>query len=351
MSPFPSSQEALCAPPIPQTHQAGVPTTDEASLEDAARVTVVVATYQAAETLPRCLDSILVQDPPPRDVVVVDDGSTDETWAVLERYAGRVQVIRQENRGEACAKNAGLAAATTGIVAIVDADDVLLPGWMAAVTRALVARPDLSLVATDAWLVVDGQRTRRAYGAGMTFPVAGQREQILRRNFVLGFVAVRRARLLAVGGYDERIEVASDWSAWGRMALRGARFGLIQEPLAEYHLRSHSLSSDRKRLLHGRIDVMERLCGESSARRADRELLWRSIFEARLQLELIEARAALLANAPDARGRLLAVARSNRHGRLSRLKALAVAVFPFWVSRGLVVSSGIRENSGFRGSA
>jgi glycosyltransferase involved in cell wall biosynthesis len=301
-------------------------------------VTVVVAAYQAAATLGRCLDSVLAQDPAPAEVVVVDDCSTDATGDVLARYADRVRAVRlPRNLGEAGAKNAGVAAVATPLVALVDADDVVLPGWLAAVSGALGERPDLDVVTADAWLVTAGTRQRRAYahgsGPGIPFPVEGQRREILRRNFVLGFAAFRRDPFLAAGGFDDRLAIASDWSAWAGMVLGGSRVGLVDEPLAEYHVIDGSLSSDVVNVLRARVDVLTRLAGHPRLTAEDREVLAASLAGHTATLELREARDALRSGDADARARALRVARSGRHGAVTRGKAAATAAFPLSLSR------------------
>ncbi len=316
---------------------------------EAVGTTVVVAAHQAGATLRRCLDSVLGQVPAPTEVVVVDDGSTDDTQGVLLSYGDRVRTVRHgTNQGEAAAKNAGVRAARTPLAALIDADDVALPGWLAAVSGALSARPDLDVVTADAWVVVGGRRVRRAYAhggsAGMVFPVHDQRREILRRNFVLGVAAFRRDAMLAAGGFDERSPVASDWSAWARMVLAGSRVGLVAEPLAEYHLLADSLSADRLRLLAARVDVLSRLGDDPHLTADDGAVLDASLREHRAVLELAQAREAVARGAADARGRARAVAASRRHPPATRAKAAATAVLPLALSRWLVSRRGPQES-------
>jgi glycosyltransferase involved in cell wall biosynthesis len=99
-----------------------------------ADVSVVIPTYNRADLLPRAIDSALAQTAPPVEIIIVDDGSTDDTPAVVmryaERHAGRVRSLRIPNGGVARARNAGIAAARSQWVALLDSDDEWRrPSW------------------------------------------------------------------------------------------------------------------------------------------------------------------------------------------------------------------------------
>ena len=182
---------------------------------------VIVAAYQVADVIGDALDSIRQQTLPPLEVIVCDDGSSDDLQRALEPYRDEIVLLQKENGGEASAKNAAAAAASGDFVAILDADDVYLPGRLAALSELAQARPDLDILTTDAYLVVDGRRVRRNYDRGWRFEVADQRRAILQRNFVFGHAAVRRERLLEHGGFDEAILWTTDWELWLRLILAG----------------------------------------------------------------------------------------------------------------------------------
>ena len=99
-------------------------------------VSVVVPVYNGARHVAAALESILGQKSTPREIIVVDDGSTDETPRVLERCSDRIRTIRQDNRGPSAARNIGIACATAPLIAFLDADDVWLPETL---THHLVA--------------------------------------------------------------------------------------------------------------------------------------------------------------------------------------------------------------------
>src|SRR5204862_6759843 len=262
-----------CSPPRSEGVIFATPEADRAIAPAAAPPTfsVVVAAYQAADTIGEALASALAQTAPPHEIVVCDDGSTDDLEAALAPFRERIVLLRKENGGEASAKNAAARAATGDFVAILDADDVYLPGRLAALGRLASERPDLDLLTTDAYLEVDGRVVRRVYGDDWTFEVDDQRREIMRRNFVFGHAAVRRERLLGEGGFDERIRFTTDWECWMRLILTGSCAGAVLEPLARYRVRQTSLSADRTRMTAGRIESLRTGLAHPSLRPEERD--------------------------------------------------------------------------------
>ena len=286
---------------------------------------VVIPAYQAAEFVADAVESALAQTLAPVDVVVCNDGSTDDLAGALAPYRGAITVIDKENGGEASAKNAGVAAARGEFVAILDADDVFLPRRLEALAELAVARPDLDLLNTDSFVVVDGEVVRRCYDDTFRFAVDDQRGAILRTNF-LPFVAARRTAYLAVGGVDETLRRVPDWDCWLRMILAGAQAGLVDEPLAEYRLRSSNITSDRLRLHLGRLETLEKASARDDLSTAERAIVRAGIRDEQREVAIIRARAAIATGAPDARRRSASVALARHMGVAARVKAaLAVA--------------------------
>ena len=135
--------------------------------------------------------------------------------------------------------------ATGDYVATLDADDEYLPGRLAALEAAALARPDLDILATDVLFETDGRSAGR-FNEQTPFPADGQRSAVLDRCFV-AVPAVRRTRLLAIGGFDESLRTSEDWDLLIRLVLAGAAAGLVDEPLYRYRLRPDSLTADRGR--------------------------------------------------------------------------------------------------------
>jgi hypothetical protein len=290
---------------------------------------IIIPAYEVADVIGDAIESALTQTVPPREIVVCDDGSTDGLERALAPYRGRIVLLRNErNRGESSAKNAAARAASAEFVAILDADDVYFPDRLEALGELAAERPDLDILTTDAYLELDGERLRRCYGDTWTFEVDNQRQEILVRNFIFGLAAVRRSRMIEVGGFDESIRWTEDWDLWARLILGGARAGAVDEPLALYRLRESSLSTKRDKLVAGRLQTLEKAAVHLSLSVAEREVVAASIAGSRHELAAIELRRALVESAPDARGRAFAVAHDPAFPARARLRAAVAAFAP-----------------------
>ena len=187
--------------------------------------TVVIAAHNAAGTIAEAVDSALAQTLAPLQIIVCDDGSTDGTAAALEPYGDRVIYKRNQHGGVASARNAALERAKGDFFAVLDADDAYLSVRLEALAQLAVARPDLDILCTDAVLEVDGQPVSR-FGEDTPFELADQPAAILERCFCVA-PAVRRRKLLDIGGFDESLYTGSDWECLIRLIHGGAVAGLV----------------------------------------------------------------------------------------------------------------------------
>ena len=289
---------------------------------------VVIAAYQAADTVAEAIESALSQTLPPLEAIVCDDGSTDDTAEAVAPYLSEITFLRKENGGEGSAKNTAAKAASGDFVVILDADDVFLPVRLERLGELAGQRPDLDILTTDADLEIDGEFVRRCYTDSFRFEVDDQRRGILHENFIFGHAAVRRERLLAAGGFDEVIRWTTDWDCWLRLILDGSRAGLVAEPLSRYRLNSGGLSSQREAHLSGRLQTLDKAarrtgpepggaCGRARLDRAQRA------GAASRSGSCGPARASPRRTTQRAGGH-----RGRGHGLTTRVKALAAAVAP-----------------------
>ena len=225
-------------------------------------LSLVIATYNHARYLGAALDSVVAQTRP-TEVIVVDDGSTDDTPAVLAGFASRVRVHRQDHRGLSAARNAGLALATGRYLAFLDADDVLAPAKLDRQAAVLDAEPDVGWTYCD--VRIEDEVTGEHRLASERFRYADRRldgwlfPELVRGNFIPVMAPlVRREALAAAGPFDPSLSPMEDWDLWLRLSLV-ARARYLAEPLATYLVRPAGMSRDRARMERCRFLVIEKL--------------------------------------------------------------------------------------------
>jgi len=223
-----------------------------------ADVSVIVPAYNAQATLGAALRSALQQSIPPLEVLVVDDGSADDTAAVAETFGSKVRLIRQPNGGPGSARNTGIRAARGAWIGLLDADDTWLPTKL---ERQLALDDDSSIGIIACLSDKPGQACPPEIGF----------DQLWNSNLLVNStVLLRRAAWEAAGSYDEARALISveDYNLWLRIAAADWRILTLQEVLARY-TRGVGISSDTHRLLAAslhNLDQLERVLGLPSAK-------------------------------------------------------------------------------------
>ena len=255
-------------------------------------VSIVIACYNAAGTVGEAVRSALAQTVPASEVIVCDDGSTDDLDSALTPFLDRIVLLRRENRGPAAARNTAVRAASSEFVAILDADDVYEPRRIEALRALAALRPDLDLVTTDAFVEREGVPIGRLFDL-CPFECADQRNAILSTSFVGAWPAVRRRRLLELGGFDESLRIAEDWDMWLRLILTGSLAGAVNVPLMTYRRHALGLTGVARRSHRAGIEMLERSRSNVNLSPSERRELERSIKRKlrRLALEEIDAAA------------------------------------------------------------
>jgi len=181
-------------------------------------ISVVIPSYNSAACLAGAIESVLAQTRPADELIVVDDGSEDNTGEVCVRFAGRVRYIRQENAGASTARNTGIAAARGDWLAFLDADDLWDPKKLESQLAALARHPeaDFALTATLVWSARKQEYQASSYEGSLDPDVL--RRELLVRNIFTGLcssILVRRSALEEVGGFatgkcceDRRLAIA-----------------------------------------------------------------------------------------------------------------------------------------------
>ena len=204
-------------------------------------VSAIVATYNRANTLGQAIESILGQTYKNIEVIVVDDGSTDGTHDVLERFGGRLRILRQENAGPSAARNRGIAEAKGDIISFLDSDDIWLPEKTERQV-ALLQRAGKSVpcCVCNATLQFTDRPTMTSFQNALLEPAEEEGlwlnpAETLVDHFVLfnQTVAIRGEALEKTGGFDETLRYLEDYDLALRLSLVGV-FAFITEPLVIY---------------------------------------------------------------------------------------------------------------------
>lgn len=239
-------------------------------------VSVVVASYNAAKTLAETVECVLRQTYPSVELVVVDDGSTDDTQEILKRYSSRVRIVAKSNGGLASARNAGCKAAQGTYVALLDADDLCMPNRISVQAAFMEQHPDVLLCCSDfsafnaSGIVAESYIARYysrvdetpggiagIYSRQKDISVDGEKlstysgqvyEHMAAGNFIHPpTVFFRRSALEKCGFWDESIVNACDVDWLVRMTRIG-QVGYIDRPLLQYRLSESQMSGSQQRI-------------------------------------------------------------------------------------------------------
>ena len=213
------------------------------STADEPTVSVVMPAFNVAWCIGRAIDSVLAQDYRARELIVINDGSTDGTRALLEGYGAAIAVINQENHGMSAARNAGIRRARGMYVAFLDADDWWLPGKLSRQVELMQGRPEIGFSSTVARVEDSEGRLLNLWRC----PDAGT--EILATLFAqnaaiaggCSAVMVRKDLLSRVGLFDESLRGFEDPDLWMRLAAVSG-YACIGETLAVILRREKSVS-------------------------------------------------------------------------------------------------------------
>ncbi|MCC7253463.1 glycosyltransferase family 2 protein [Hyphomicrobium sp.] len=216
------------------------------------RISIVVPSFNAASTIGRTLDSIISQNYPNLQLIVMDGASQDGTVAVIKKYADRIASWRSEkDKGQVDALNAGFRIADGDIHGYLCADDEFMPHTLATVAEAAASRPDID--------VFTGGCQRDFNGSATVVTLPDKR--FLERLDIVNTIEQpstfwRAASHKAVGEFDLSFRYAFDWEYWCRLKKAGFKFAAIEEPLSVYHFSDSNLTSTGGRKI---VDEMYRI--------------------------------------------------------------------------------------------
>lgn len=197
------------------------------------RVSVVIPTYNRAHIVGEAIQSVLDQQYSNLELIVVDDGSGDDTEQAVRPYLSKIKYLRKSNGGPASARNHGIAAASGEFVAFLDSDDLYLPGKLARQVRQFQEEPETVLA--YCWFLISDGDGRLRMGRRCRLHGSVYREllgECMKGPLYPSAVMIRRTAFEQAGTFDETMRIADDTDLFCRIARLGP-IGLIPEPLVQ----------------------------------------------------------------------------------------------------------------------
>ena len=297
-------------------------------------VSVIMPAFNAADYIETAIRSVLRQTVTDLELIVVDDGSSDDTVAVATRTAGddpRVRILTQPNAGPGPARNTGFRAASGRFFAFLDSDDEWAPTFLASQLVVLETRRDIDVVFGNAWRrggARDGSPARPTTGGDERLSLA---DILADDNLHFIMVVFRRQLVDAVGGFDPALLTNEEYDLWLRSALAGFTFTRNPTPLGWYRSTPGSLSSSSTRMLEGALRVLAKNRPMMPPQSRELAILDRQVARYEEDLAAAKARESLAQGNRRAAREHLAALHARRHGWLLglavRLPVAAMVAF------------------------
>lgn len=237
-------------------------------------VSVVIPAFNAERHLAAAFESVFAQGYDRLEILAVDDGSTDGTPAILERFHDRVRCARQENAGPAAARNRGIGLARGDLIAFLDADDLWPAGRLAALVARMEREPELQIAM--------GRTRFETLEGGDTLAIRFEGPDRTVVHSLLGSALMRRAAFETVGSFDESLRFGEDQDWFLRARELSARLAIIEDVTLVYRLHASNMtrglggtqallpgvikkSMDRRRRIHGAVRPLATLSSHDEA--------------------------------------------------------------------------------------
>jgi glycosyltransferase involved in cell wall biosynthesis len=231
-------------------------------------VDVVIPAFNAARYIDQTLESIALQGSLFHSIIVVNDGSTDQTAQIVEAFTRQhshlsIKLINQTNAGLANARNTGINAATAPYIALLDADDIWLNGKLEQQLEVFTTSPDPRLgVVYTGYELIDENSLLISNDKGIIKPQArgDVRSKLLTGNFISGSgssVLIKSAVFKEVGLFDEGLRASEDWDMWLRIAQK-FHFDFIDVPLVQIRVHQSNMQKDFSRMLASELAMLNK---------------------------------------------------------------------------------------------
>jgi glycosyltransferase involved in cell wall biosynthesis len=226
-------------------------------------VSVIIPAYNQAQFVAQAIESVFGQTFIDYEIIVINDGSTDETAQILAGYAERIRVVTQANAGLSAARNSGLRLAQGEFIGLLDADDMWYPGALLAMVDHFTKNPEIDVVC-GAWDLIDETGRIISSANDPTNLRARVRADFL-RTIAVGNIVIPSALLLrrrvfeCCGNFDPMLKGVEDWDLLIRLAAHGHKLDLISVPVLHYRRHSGCLTRDPQRTEQASRQVLTKL--------------------------------------------------------------------------------------------
>jgi len=211
------------------------------------KVSIIIPAYNKAELTVKTVDSVLKQTYPNIEILVVDDGSTDNTREVLSSYQDKIRYIYKENGGASSARNFGIKKAKGEFIGFVDCDDLYARDKVELSVTYLKKNPDFGYLHTGACFIDEKDEIVGDYSHPMSQQQGWVSRRLILHNFICNStVFMRKSALERTGFFDEEIFTPADWDMWIRLA-EIVQIGYIDYPLTYYRVSDNFVFSRLKR--------------------------------------------------------------------------------------------------------
>ncbi|HEX3969663.1 MAG TPA: glycosyltransferase family A protein [Edaphobacter sp.] len=248
------------------------------------KVDVIIPAYNAARYLPTAIESVIAQTFEDWRILLVDDGSTDNTADVvapfLDRLGSKIRFIKQDNQGLPAARNAAIRASTAEFLALLDADDLWLPCRLSESLKALAERPQAGLAYGLVTHIDQEGRLGGTFEGNRRNAEGHIAPYIYMRKVELPCptVTFRRRCIDEVGIFDETMRATEDRDLWLRIALR-YEVEFVPKVLAYYRVSPNSMSTDSQRMLKAQLHFIRKHYGSEGCGMRSRQIAWARVYK------------------------------------------------------------------------
>jgi len=233
------------------------------------QVSVIIPAYNQAQYLKDAIQSVLAQTYRDLEIIVIDDGSNDDTPQIAGQFKDSIHYVHQDNQGLAGARNTGIRCAYGNFIALLDSDDQWLPDYLEKMTGLATRSPEAAVYYCQVRCMdADGHDLQQILGGPVKPPVM-MYQSLLRANFLIpSTILMRRSIMMEAGLFDQSLRSCEDWDLWLRLLPKYSFIG-TNDCLVRYRLHGSSLSANLEGMHKAARATIEKNFGDENGRLMD----------------------------------------------------------------------------------